>query len=99
MTSINLSNCFETSNSFGSDIVPGSIFAIVLYLTWKRIHEYSTIDTRMNIRQLMIQSMMALGFPPDFGEFRETEFSVLVMQRKSVTSKPILPGIESFGTR
>ena len=41
--------------------------------------------------------MRTVGPESAFGEYLETEFNVFTMQRKSVRSKPSLPGIAVGG--
>ena len=53
-------------------------------INWNEMHE-------------IIHMMRAVGPESAFGEYLETEFRVLTMHRKSVRSKPSLPGIAVGG--
>ena len=71
---------------------------VFFLLVLQRIYEYSMMAMVMKRMQLTIQSMIALGFPPDLGDVLDTEFSMLTLQRNKVSRRARRPGMASWGT-
>ena len=93
-------NNFSISFSFLGPVMLVVISdGVILYFMYLSIMAYSTIAKRVKIRHDRIQYTMAVGCPPDLGEFTTVAFRRLIMQRTSVNKNPILPGTVSTGRR
>ena len=97
MTAINLSRRLNISCL--PELFEVSSFEFSKYLSWVRMQANSMRGTMLKVRQLIIQIISALAFPPDLGESLTTVFKVLIKQRKRVSNNASLPGTASFGTK
>ena len=68
----------------------------LLYLLYPSRRVYSKIANMMNSRQERIHCVMALAFG---GNFSAVELKMLTLQSMRVMRNPILPGIDSTGSR
>ena len=69
------------------------------HLVRARIQAYSKMATSMKARHATIHLTRAVAVPLALGVSLETEFRVLTMQRKRVSSIAILPGMTCGGIR
>ena len=101
ITSIHLSSALDiflnlTSVSF----VPFFVSAVTLlgfwYLLYPSRSVYSNIANMINSRQERIHCVMALAFG---GNFSAVELKMLTLQSMRVMRNPILPGIDSTGSK